>query len=78
MQLELILCVLLSGEFRNFALRHPVYAKLFTTYLDQQRYFVYSTERAESEPILPQIVTSVLCFESNEGDFLSTSDKKED
>nr|XP_033797322.1 lysophosphatidylcholine acyltransferase 2 isoform X3 [Geotrypetes seraphini] len=64
-------------EFRDFALKHPVYAKLFTTYLDQQRYFVQSPESRENLAIFPQIISSIICSEDKEG-FLSTSDKKED
>ncbi|XP_030060169.1 lysophosphatidylcholine acyltransferase 2 [Microcaecilia unicolor] len=64
-------------EFRDFALKHPVYAKLFTTYLDQQRYFVYSPESRESPAILPQIISTTI-YSGNKDEFLSSSDKKED
>ena len=32
------LSFLISGEFQAFATTHPEYAKLFTTYLELQRY----------------------------------------
>ncbi|XP_029442414.1 lysophosphatidylcholine acyltransferase 2 isoform X2 [Rhinatrema bivittatum] len=64
------------SEFRDFALKHPVYAKLFTTYLDQQRYYM-NAEKEEFQDTLPQIVSSKIHSESNE-DSLSTSDKKDD
>lgn len=33
-----IFLIYFSDEFKNYALTHPVYAKLFTTYLELQRY----------------------------------------
>lgn len=33
-----------SDEFKNFALEHPEYAKLFTTYLELQRHQVGMAE----------------------------------
>lgn len=65
-------CLCLSPEeFRTFALTHPEYAKLFTTYLELQRY--QALQETEPEPSQPANST---CPEDVQED--STSDKKED
>lgn len=61
-------------EFKDFALKHPVYAKLFTTYLEHQRYFSY---KIHEESALPGGTTNVVAPESDEHS-LETSDKKGD
>ncbi|XP_004600722.2 lysophosphatidylcholine acyltransferase 2 [Sorex araneus] len=60
-------------EFKSFALKHPEYAKIFTTYLDLQTCHVFS---------LPKEVQATPSFASNkvspENHDESTSDKKDD
>uniref|UniRef100_A0A663MDZ0 Lysophosphatidylcholine acyltransferase 2 n=1 Tax=Athene cunicularia TaxID=194338 RepID=A0A663MDZ0_ATHCN len=80
-------------EFKDFALKHPEYAKLFTTYLELQRYQLDMLEEDDSES--PEVKHSLVrkttipvtetptarnkvCPEGNEEDNLSTSDKKDD
>ncbi|KAL2088392.1 hypothetical protein ACEWY4_015291 [Coilia grayii] len=58
-------------EFRSFALKHPQYAKLFTTYLELQRYQALQTED-------PDFLSSFACAPSDDSQEESTSDKKED
>ncbi|XP_074769594.1 lysophosphatidylcholine acyltransferase 2 isoform X1 [Athene noctua] len=80
-------------EFKDFALKHPEYAKLFTTYLELQRYQLDMLEEDDSEspevkhsPVrkttIPVSETPIarnkVCPEGNEEDNLSTSDKKDD
>lgn len=63
----------LSEEFKSFALKHPEYAKIFTTYLDLQTCHVFS---------LPKEVLPTPLFASNkvspENHDESPSDKKDD
>ncbi|XP_069495743.1 lysophosphatidylcholine acyltransferase 2 [Ambystoma mexicanum] len=61
-------------EFRDFALKHPVYAKLFTTYLEHQRYVSY---KIHEQPAVTRCTTNVVT-PVNQEDCLNTSDKKED
>ncbi|KFP14939.1 Lysophosphatidylcholine acyltransferase 2, partial [Egretta garzetta] len=81
-------------EFKNFALKHPEYAKLFTTYLDLQRYQSDMLEEDDIEtpevkhsPVkksaIPVSATTPtarnkVCPEGNEENNSSTSDKKDD
>ncbi|KAE8607948.1 hypothetical protein XENTR_v10011338 [Xenopus tropicalis] len=67
-------------EFRNFSLNHPEYAKLFTTYLEHQRYYAYMLECEEKEDynVMVQSAANKLCPISNEEERISVSDKKED
>uniref|UniRef100_A0A4W5K9C5 Lysophosphatidylcholine acyltransferase 2 n=1 Tax=Hucho hucho TaxID=62062 RepID=A0A4W5K9C5_9TELE len=58
------------SEFEAFALNHPEYAKLFTTYLELQRY--QALQGVESE----LSSTNHVCSEDNQED--SISDKKDD
>ncbi|XP_023646154.1 lysophosphatidylcholine acyltransferase 2 [Paramormyrops kingsleyae] len=58
-------------EFRTFALTHPEYAKLFTTYLELQRY--HALQGMEPETSRP---ANSVCPEDTQED--SSSDKKED
>ncbi|XP_043937941.1 lysophosphatidylcholine acyltransferase 2 isoform X2 [Protopterus annectens] len=59
-------------EFREFALIHPEYAKLFTTYLEQQRY--WALQEAEN----PSTVNAVKVSPMKAKDEDSISDKKDD
>ncbi|XP_032892205.1 lysophosphatidylcholine acyltransferase 2 [Amblyraja radiata] len=60
--------------FREFALTHPEYAKLFTTYLDLQRYKAWqSITDDEMDLEKPHKVAPSICEDSCE-----SSDKKED
>ncbi|KAM8799258.1 lysophosphatidylcholine acyltransferase 2 [Eudromia elegans] len=81
-------------EFKDFALKHPEYAKLFTTYLELQRYQLNMSEEddfqspeAKDTPGLkstgPGSETTPTARnkvhpEGNEDDTSSTSDKKDD
>ncbi|XP_051485542.1 lysophosphatidylcholine acyltransferase 2 isoform X1 [Apus apus] len=81
-------------EFKDFALKHPEYAKLFTTYLELQRYQSDMLEEDDMEPpevkhsparkgVTPVSETTPLtrnkvCPEGHEEDNSSTSDKKDD
>ncbi|NXP03536.1 PCAT2 acyltransferase, partial [Thinocorus orbignyianus] len=81
-------------EFKDFAMKHPEYAKLFTTYLDLQRYQLDMSEEDDFEspevkhspvrkttvPVseTTPIARNKVCPESNEEDHSSTSDKKDD
>lgn len=60
-----------SGEFQAFATTHPEYAKLFTTYLELQRYQALKEAR-------PEELESVDETSSEENNEDSTSDKKDD
>lgn len=67
----MLLSCLGSGEFQAFATTHPEYAKLFTTYLELQRYqAIQETTPGDLE----------LTGGSRSGDKQedSTSDKKDD
>ncbi|XP_060693713.1 lysophosphatidylcholine acyltransferase 2 [Hemiscyllium ocellatum] len=60
--------------FREFALAHPEYAKLFTTYLELQRYKVLQTkDDSDDEETLKKAQSANTAEES-----LSSSDKKAD
>ncbi|XP_009575033.1 PREDICTED: lysophosphatidylcholine acyltransferase 2-like, partial [Fulmarus glacialis] len=81
-------------EFKDFALKHPEYAKLFTTYLELQRYqsdmleeddiespeVKHSPVRNSTIPVseTTPIARNKVCPEGNEEDNSSTSDKKDD
>ncbi|KFW75936.1 Lysophosphatidylcholine acyltransferase 2, partial [Manacus vitellinus] len=80
-------------EFKSFALKHPEYASLFTTYLDLQRHQVDLSDEQDSEsleskhnPVRSTTLVSEItptarnkvCPEGNEEDSSSTSDKKDD
>ncbi|XP_054245614.1 lysophosphatidylcholine acyltransferase 2 [Indicator indicator] len=81
-------------EFKNFALKHPEYAKLFTTYLELQRYqsdlleedgveppeVKHSPVRRSTIPVseTTPITRNKVCPEGSEEDNSSTSDKKDD
>ncbi|XP_030811629.1 lysophosphatidylcholine acyltransferase 2 [Camarhynchus parvulus] len=69
-------------EFKNFALKHPEYASLFTTYIDLQRHQLGMFEEHSTEP--PALVSETtplarnkVCPEGSE-DSSTTSDKKDD
>ncbi|XP_006121172.2 lysophosphatidylcholine acyltransferase 2 [Pelodiscus sinensis] len=80
------------NEFKDFAFKHPEYAKLFTTYLELQRYHVQTLDDKDnpqtSESTYSHYTTSVsektpiarnkVCPEDNEEDLSSMSDKKDD
>ncbi|XP_042294256.1 lysophosphatidylcholine acyltransferase 2 isoform X2 [Sceloporus undulatus] len=72
-------------EFKDFALKHPEYAKLFTTYLELQRSQLFTETEFEPVPTPKMPVsekTSVprnkVCPQTTEDDHSSVSDKKED
>ncbi|XP_043836519.1 lysophosphatidylcholine acyltransferase 2 isoform X2 [Dromiciops gliroides] len=60
-------------EFRSFALKHPEYAKIFTTYLDLQTCHVFSLPKEND--IAPSVAHNKVSPEPNED---GTSDKKDD
>lgn len=60
-------------EFKNFALKHPEYAKIFTTYLDLQTSHVFSLP--EEGQAVPVVASNKVSPESHEE---SASDKKDD
>ncbi|XP_022410776.1 lysophosphatidylcholine acyltransferase 2 isoform X3 [Delphinapterus leucas] len=59
-------------EFKSFALKHPEYAKIFTTYLDLQTCHVFSLPKEVQAT--PSVVSNKVSPESHEE---STSDKKD-
>ncbi|XP_042776801.1 lysophosphatidylcholine acyltransferase 2 isoform X2 [Panthera leo] len=60
-------------EFKSFALKHPQYAKIFTTYLDLQTCHVFSLPKeAQAAPL---IASNKVSPENHDE---STSDKKDD
>ncbi|XP_056382287.1 lysophosphatidylcholine acyltransferase 2 isoform X2 [Hyla sarda] len=66
-------------EFKNFFLNHPEYAKLFTTYLDHQKYYLHVLQQEEEEDkILEQSIGENQDINSSTEEALSSSDKKED
>lgn len=75
-----------SEEFKDFALKHPEYAKLFTTYLELQRsQWLAETEAsctpAPKTPASPEktsLPRNKVCPQDTEEDHSSVSDKKED
>ncbi|KAM9192239.1 lysophosphatidylcholine acyltransferase 2 isoform 2-T2 [Dugong dugon] len=60
-------------EFKSFALKHPEYAKIFTTYLDLQTCHVFSLP--EEVRATPSVASNKVSPENHEE---STSDKKDD
>ncbi|XP_050631025.1 lysophosphatidylcholine acyltransferase 2 isoform X1 [Macaca thibetana thibetana] len=60
-------------EFKSFALRHPEYAKIFTTYLDLQTCHVFSLPKEVQTT--PSIASNKVSPEKHEE---SASDKKDD
>ncbi|KAM3920032.1 lysophosphatidylcholine acyltransferase 2 isoform 2-T3 [Leptodactylus fuscus] len=66
-------------EFKNFFLKHPEYAKLFTTYLDHQKYYLHVLQQEEEEDknLEPFLAVNHDANSSTE-EALSSSDKKED
>lgn len=60
-------------EFKSFALKHPEYARIFTTYLELQAGHVFSLP--EERPIAPATASNKVSPESREE---SPSDKKDD
>ncbi|XP_033700102.1 lysophosphatidylcholine acyltransferase 2 isoform X2 [Tursiops truncatus] len=60
-------------EFKSFALKHPEYAKIFTTYLDLQTCHVFSLPKEVQAT--SSVVSNKVSPESHEE---STSDKKDD
>lgn len=62
---------LCSGEFQAFAMTHPEYAKLFTTYLELQRYQAIQ----EADPGDLELAGQSSSGENQED---SVSDKKDD
>ncbi|XP_011921372.1 PREDICTED: lysophosphatidylcholine acyltransferase 2 isoform X1 [Cercocebus atys] len=60
-------------EFKSFALRHPEYAKIFTTYLDLQTCHVFSLPKEVQTS--PSIASNKVSPEKHEE---SASDKKDD
>ncbi|KAG8563293.1 hypothetical protein GDO81_016007 [Engystomops pustulosus] len=66
-------------EFKNFFLNHPEYAKLFTTYLDHQKYYLHvlQQEEEENKNLEPFIAGNHDTNSSTEEGF-SSSDKKVD
>ncbi|XP_062032241.1 lysophosphatidylcholine acyltransferase 2 [Lepus europaeus] len=60
-------------EFKSFALKHPEYAKIFTTYLDLQTCHVFSLPKEAQTA--PSVVSNRVSPEDHEE---SASDKKED
>ncbi|KAM4767328.1 lysophosphatidylcholine acyltransferase 2 [Cyanocitta cristata] len=80
-------------EFKNFALKHPEYATLFTTYIDLQRHQLGMFEENDTEPLtgkhspvrstalvseITPLARNKVFPEGNEEDSSSTSDKKDD
>nr|XP_034975254.1 lysophosphatidylcholine acyltransferase 2 [Zootoca vivipara] len=75
-------------EFKDFALKHPEYAKLFTTYLELQRCQIFpETEFTCSTPTVKTPVSEIasvprnkVCPQASDDDhsIVSVSDKKED
>lgn len=69
---NVFLCVCNSlGEFQDFASTHPEYAKLFTTYLELQRYQAIQ----EAQPGDLELTGQTKSEENQEE---GTSDKKDD
>ncbi|XP_009082642.1 PREDICTED: lysophosphatidylcholine acyltransferase 2, partial [Acanthisitta chloris] len=80
-------------EFKDFALKHPEYAKLFTTYLDLQRYqlsmleeddaespeVTYSPVKRSTSPVseITPLARNKVHPQSSEEDNSSASDKKD-
>ncbi|KAM7011088.1 lysophosphatidylcholine acyltransferase 2 [Passerculus sandwichensis] len=69
-------------EFKNFALKHPEYASLFTTYIDLQRHQLgmFMEHRTEPPALISEttpLARNKVCPEGSE-DSSTTSDKKDD
>lgn len=66
-------------EFKNFFLNHPEYAKLFTTYLDHQKYYLHILQQEmEEEKNLEPFIAGNQDINSSTEEAVSASDKKED
>ncbi|KAJ6657174.1 hypothetical protein lerEdw1_002763 [Lerista edwardsae] len=72
-------------EFKDFALKHPEYAKLFTTYLELQRCHFDAEINAGQSPVpktpVPEksfVPKNKVCPQACEEDSSNVSDKKED
>ncbi|KAJ7311862.1 hypothetical protein JRQ81_006177 [Phrynocephalus forsythii] len=73
-------------EFKNFALKHPEYAKLFTTYLELQlcqmsaetEASVLPAPKKPASPEKTSVPRNKICPQDAEDDHSSVSDKKED
>lgn len=70
--LDFVLARLLD-EFKSFALKHPEYAKIFTTYLDLQTSHVFSLPEEGQAP--PAVAGNKVSPEKHDE---GTSDKKDD
>ncbi|XP_077314170.1 lysophosphatidylcholine acyltransferase 2 [Lithobates pipiens] len=66
-------------EFKNFFLKHPEYAKLFTTYLEHQKFFMHMLQQTENEEnlLLPHITENRDPINMKD-EAINTTDKKED
>ncbi|KAM5138503.1 lysophosphatidylcholine acyltransferase 2 isoform 2-T2 [Mantella aurantiaca] len=66
-------------EFKNFFLKHPEYAKLFTTYLEHQKFYMHMLQQKDDEDSLlkPHIEKDPDDMNSKD-EMLSSTDKKED
>ncbi|CAN2389540.1 lysophosphatidylcholine acyltransferase 2 [Pristimantis euphronides] len=66
-------------EFKNFFLNHPEYAKLFTSYLDHQKYYLHVLQQEEEEDKnLEPFIAGNQEVNSSTEEAPSSSDKKED
>ncbi|XP_053127372.1 lysophosphatidylcholine acyltransferase 2 [Hemicordylus capensis] len=72
-------------EFKDFALKHPEYAKLFTTYLELQRCQLEEETEVSSSPVVKTPLSekssmprNKVCPQASEDDNSNVSDKKED
>ncbi|XP_072278854.1 lysophosphatidylcholine acyltransferase 2 [Pyxicephalus adspersus] len=66
-------------EFKNFFLKHPEYAKLFTTYLEHQKYYMYiSQQKEEEESLLKPHISKDHDDTNIKDESLGTTDKKDD
>ncbi|XP_066439986.1 lysophosphatidylcholine acyltransferase 2 isoform X2 [Eleutherodactylus coqui] len=66
-------------EFKNFFLSHPEYSKLFTTYLDHQKYYLHVLQQEEEEDKnLEPFIAGNQDNNSSIEEATSSSDKKVD
>ncbi|XP_066444586.1 lysophosphatidylcholine acyltransferase 2-like [Eleutherodactylus coqui] len=66
-------------EFKNFFLSHPEYSKLFTTYLDHQKYYLHVLQQEEEEDKnLEPFIAGNQGTKSSIEEATSSSDKKVD
>ncbi|XP_053304938.1 lysophosphatidylcholine acyltransferase 2 isoform X2 [Spea bombifrons] len=67
-------------EFKNFSLKHPEYAKLFTTYLDHQRYYLHMLQEEENLKQCLEAQNTEAAVQPTIGvvETVGISDKKED